>query len=381
MVAVKKGAARPRSKRRARLEAGSHPREPADRQVRRAGEQEQLIGEFASTSQGFLSQRERSVTQRPEFPPGPQRGRSRPPRRPLAAGSRSSSGSSRSSGTQRGRSRRPRRLALAAAPRGQATAPRVRAGAAPASRAKSPSSNGTLDTVKNAASRASGPAVAAGAVATGVAAGSAEEPHAAQECPRCAAFAHDRPAEIAIAQHEWSVAKTVGKGSVASQNLKERVRARRGAFRRPGETSRQNPELAARHFAGGAASRPNDPQLRRLLLRLDHVRREGYLLDLGAIRALAASGLVAIVWRAASQWTWRWRCLVAGSRRTGAAARALLSHPLAVAVLAFAGVRGRGRCRPRSRCVTLAQARHAGRRGLGSLSSRPGPGAAPGQPL
>jgi hypothetical protein len=33
------------------------------------------------------------------------------------------------------------------------------------------------------------------------------------------------------------------------------------------------------------------------------------------------------------------------------------------------------RCRSRSRCVTLAQARHAGRRGLGSLSSRPGPGA------
>src|SRR5215204_4282632 len=113
---------------------------------------------------------------------------------------------------------------------------RSRRSSAKRSRAKSPSRNGMLDTVKNAASKASGPAVAAGAAATGVAAGIALKSRTRRRnvlgvpLPRTIG----QPKLSRLAQR--SVARTVGKArKQLSQNL-EGVSKRAGRF---GERAKQ----------------------------------------------------------------------------------------------------------------------------------------------
>ena len=136
VVAVKR-ARLGRARRRVRLEAGSHPREPARppspllardraRAARRA-----VPARRAKPGGPLATPKERRAAA-PRVLLGPQRGRSRPPRPPgLAAARRGRAAAPHVPlGPQRGRSRRPRRPALAEAPRGQATAPRVPAGAA-----------------------------------------------------------------------------------------------------------------------------------------------------------------------------------------------------------------------------------------------------------
>jgi hypothetical protein len=128
--------------------------------------------------------------------------------------SRSSSGSSRSSGTSaRSKSSSASSGARRSASRSSNGSSRSRRSSAKRSRAKSPSSNGTLDTVKNAASRASGPAVAAGAVATGVAAGIALKSRTRRKnvlgVPLSRTIGQPKLPRLGMR----SVAKTVGKAS------------------------------------------------------------------------------------------------------------------------------------------------------------------------
>lgn len=136
--------------------------------------------------------------------------------------SRSRSGSSRSSGTSaRSKSSSASTGARRSASRSSNGSSRSRRSSATRSRAKSPSRNGMLDTVKNVASKASGPAVAAGAAATGVAAGIALKSRTRRRnvlgVPLPRTIGQPKLPRLATR----SVAKTVGKASKQlSQTLK-----------------------------------------------------------------------------------------------------------------------------------------------------------------